>query len=99
MRLHSAGISLREVRKDTILDSTYCLKKGAMIVMPTISIHTDSRIWGPDALSFKHDRFLFDEATGYSERKGLSSRIQEFRWRNNAVPWEAFRHNADYGLD
>lgn len=58
IRLHSIGISLRQVCKDTVLNGTYHLEKGAMVMMPTVAIHTDSRVWGPDVMSFNHRRFL-----------------------------------------
>lgn len=58
IRLHSVGISLRQVCKDTVVDGTYHLKKDSMILMPTVAIHTDPRVWGPDVLSFNYRRFL-----------------------------------------
>ncbi|KAI1346611.1 cytochrome P450 [Xylaria sp. FL0043] len=69
MRIHSAGVSIRQVCQDTILHNTYRLKKDATILMPTISIHTDPSIWGADALSFNYERFLSDKtATPHKER-------------------------------
>lgn len=57
IRLHSIGISLRQVCKDTTLSETYHLRKGAMILMPTDAIHTDPSVWGDNVLAFNHRRF------------------------------------------
>ncbi|GAW20433.1 hypothetical protein ANO14919_099390 [Xylariales sp. No.14919] len=78
LRLHSADISLRQVCKDTVLDNTYYLKKGAMIVIPSTSIHTDSRIWGPDVLSFIHDRFLPTKVSATQRKKVSPAALRSF---------------------
>ncbi|KAF1993623.1 putative cytochrome P450 [Amniculicola lignicola CBS 123094] len=57
IRLHSIGISLRQVCKDTVLNDTYRLDKDAMVLMPTIAIHTDPALWGDDVNSFNYRRF------------------------------------------
>jgi cytochrome P450 len=57
VRLHSIGISLRQVCKDTTINDTYHLRKGAMVLMPTDAIHTDAEIWGEDVQVFNHRRF------------------------------------------
>ncbi|KAF2967250.1 hypothetical protein GQX73_g6348 [Xylaria multiplex] len=90
MRLHGIGISIRQVCKDTILDNTYCLKKGAMIIMPTISVHTDSRIWGPDALSFKYDRFFPDKATTTRGNKVSPAAFRSFGGGTTMCPGRHF---------
>lgn len=58
IRLHSVGISLRKVCRDTTVNGTYRLKKNATVLMPTVAIHTDPRVWGSDVLTFDHRRFL-----------------------------------------
>ncbi|KAI0377025.1 cytochrome P450 [Hypomontagnella monticulosa] len=73
IRLHSVGISLREVCRDTVVSDAYLLKKGATVLMPTIAIHTDPRIWGADVLSFRHDRFLNPEKRGGSRGDRVSA--------------------------
>ncbi|KAJ2999262.1 hypothetical protein NUW58_g57 [Xylaria curta] len=91
IRLHSFGISLREVCKDTVLDNTYCLKQGATIIMPTISIHTDPRIWGPDALSFKYDRFLsIGDAIGIRNEKVSPAAFRSFGGGTTLCPGRHF---------
>ncbi|KAF2812733.1 cytochrome P450 [Mytilinidion resinicola] len=57
IRLHSIGISLRQVCKDSVLDGTYYLRKDAMVLMPTAAIHTNPLVWGPDVLEFNYRRF------------------------------------------
>ncbi|KAI1123775.1 cytochrome P450 [Nemania abortiva] len=91
MRLHSVGISLREVCKDAVLNNTYCLRQGATIIMPTISIHTDPRIWGPDALSFKHDRFLsISNSTGLQREKVSPAAFRSFGGGTTLCPGRHF---------
>ncbi|TGJ76590.1 hypothetical protein E0Z10_g10866 [Xylaria hypoxylon] len=90
IRLHSVDISLRQVCKDTVLDNTYCLKKGAMIIMPTISIHTDSKIWGSDALSFNYDRFLFAKSSATQKEKVSAAAFRSFGGGRTLCPGRHF---------
>ncbi|KAI1175950.1 cytochrome P450 [Nemania sp. FL0916] len=91
MRVHSVGISLREVCKDTILNNTYYLKRGATIIMPTIAIHTDPRIWGHDASSFKYDRFLSTaDATGIQKDKVSPAAFRGFGGGSTLCPGRHF---------
>ena len=43
---------------DTMLENRYLLKKNNMILMPSVSVHTDPNIWGPSVDEFDHRRFL-----------------------------------------
>jgi len=73
LRVHNAGISLRKVLKDTFISDTYHLRKDAIVLMPTRAIHTDNYIWGPDASSFNHRRFLPDRREALLQTRPLPS--------------------------
>ena len=61
LRYSSMGTSVRQVMADTVLDSQYLLKKGAMVQMPSRIIHKDASIWGSDVDEFNPRRFLKGE--------------------------------------
>ncbi|KAI0802243.1 cytochrome P450 [Xylaria sp. FL0064] len=90
MRIHSAGVSIRQVCQDTILNNTYRLKKGAMILMPTISIHTDPSIWGPDALSFNYERFLSDKTNTSQKERASPGAFRTFGGGTTLCPGRHF---------
>ncbi|KAI0429954.1 cytochrome P450 [Xylaria sp. FL1042] len=90
MRLHSAGVSLRQVCQDSVLNNTYRLKKGAMILMPTISIHTDPNIWGPDALSVDYERFLFDKGAAPQKERASPAAFRTFGGGTTLCPGRHF---------
>ena len=58
LRRHAVGTSVRQVMHDTVLDNKYLLKKDSIIIMPSVVVHTDPSIWGPDVSAFDHKRFL-----------------------------------------
>lgn len=58
MRLTVISIATFAVQEDTELDGKYLLKKGAVIQVPSLAIHTDPEVWGPDAAEFVPDRFV-----------------------------------------
>ena len=58
LRYRSLGTSVRQVMRDTFLNDQYLLKKDSTILMPSLVLHTDPSIWGPDVTSFNHKRFL-----------------------------------------
>ncbi|KAI1272017.1 cytochrome P450 [Xylaria sp. FL0933] len=90
MRVHSSGVSIRQVCQDTILLNTYRLKKGATILMPTISIHTDPTIWGADALSFNYERFLSDKTATSQKEKASSAAFRTFGGGTTLCPGRHF---------
>lgn len=63
LRVHAMGAGARYVREDIMLNNQYLLKKGMIVQMPMAIMHSDSRIWGPDAGSFRPERFLKQEDT------------------------------------
>ena len=64
LRFHSSGQQNREVMEDTVLDGKYLLKKGALVQMPSNTVHTDSAVWGPDVHEFQPRRFLNRQKPG-----------------------------------
>lgn len=58
LRLTAFGTSVRQVTEDAILDNRYLLKKDNLVMMPSIVVHNDPEVWGPDFESFNHRRFL-----------------------------------------
>ncbi|KAL8629938.1 hypothetical protein Q9189_004375 [Teloschistes chrysophthalmus] len=57
LRQRTLGVQARQVMEDIMLDNTYLLKKGAMVMMPSLVVHTDPAVWGSDVSDFKHKRF------------------------------------------
>lgn len=58
LRRRTQVISVRRVMQDTLLNDTYLLRKGSTLLMPSMVVHNDPAIWGPDVETFKADRFL-----------------------------------------
>ncbi|KAH7256024.1 putative cytochrome P450 [Fusarium tricinctum] len=60
LRYFHVGTLVRQVTEDTYLDQ-YLLKKGAMVHMPSRTIHHDPNVYGPNASDFVPRRFLPSE--------------------------------------
>ena len=58
LRYHSTVINIKQVQHDTKLADQYLLKKNAVIMIPGQSIHHSTNVWGADATTFDHIRFL-----------------------------------------
>ena len=58
LRMANATVSNRVVKEDMLLDDMYLLKKGAVIQMPSGTMHSSKEIWGSDADEFNARRFL-----------------------------------------
>ncbi|KAM7189585.1 cytochrome P450 [Rhypophila sp. PSN 637] len=85
LRVQSNNASARAVLKDTLISdgagSTYLLKKGAMLVMPSASIHADTDVWGPTSQQFDPTRFL-----NMDKGKILASSWRTFGGGNSLCP-------------
>ncbi|KAL9582638.1 MAG: hypothetical protein Q9203_005412 [Teloschistes exilis] len=69
LQQRTLGAQVRQVMQDFMLDDTYLLKKGATVIMPSLVVHTDPGVWGPDVSSFNHKRFTRE---GSSQNKVFS---------------------------
>lgn len=58
LRYVGASTSTLLVHDDVWLDGTYLLTKGSLVQIPATAIHSDPKIWGPDATTFDPERFL-----------------------------------------
>ena len=58
LRRHAVGTSVRQVMRDTLLEERYLLKEGSVVLMPSVVVHSDASVWGPDVSAFNHRRFL-----------------------------------------
>ena len=45
-----------------MLNDEYLLKEGNIVLMPTLLVHTDISIWGPDVKEFNHKGFMKDRS-------------------------------------
>ncbi|KAI4281773.1 MAG: hypothetical protein L6R38_003451 [Xanthoria sp. 2 TBL-2021] len=57
LRQRTLGAQVRQVMQDTMLDGRYLLKKDVTLIMPSLVMHTDPAVWGPDVSEFNHKRF------------------------------------------
>ena len=53
LRMHALGASACFVREDILLDNMYLLKKGMVVQMPVVAMHSDPSIWGADVKEFR----------------------------------------------
>ena len=58
MRFNSDNFSTRLVKTDTLLADKYFLREGSVLQIAGGVMHADASIWGPDAGTFNHKRFL-----------------------------------------
>lgn len=58
LRYHNIGVSAREVLQDHTLEGGYFLRRGSMILMPSVLQHENTVLWGEDAGMFQHNRFM-----------------------------------------
>lgn len=81
LRLGQQVINTRRVLRDTVITdesgNSYQLKKGFDLMMPAISTHRRSDIWGADADTFKADRFVsnLDKDDGETDKSRKMSYV------------------------
>ncbi|KAL5332696.1 cytochrome P450 [Aspergillus crustosus] len=61
MRTHSMGTSVTQVLEEQVIENQYLLKKGAFVLIPAVTQHSNPSIWGKDANHFNHLRFVQDQ--------------------------------------
>ncbi|KAH8893928.1 cytochrome P450 oxidoreductase [Thozetella sp. PMI_491] len=77
LRYRGVGtLVIRQVLEDHMLDNQYLLKKGGIVLIPNVVQHFRQDIWGHDAGTFQHRRFL-DPKTGKLKRT-TSAAFQPF---------------------
>lgn len=72
LRVHSNSMSARLLLEDKIIEgdrgSSYLLKKGAMLAMPSGPVHANTAAWGTNASAFDPARFLHTKVSQSSYR-------------------------------
>ncbi|KAI3393571.1 hypothetical protein diail_3920 [Diaporthe ilicicola] len=92
LRLRHIGVSARVVLKDEqILDGTYRLKKGSVVMLPNPVFHSEPGAWGPTVSSFDHRRFIPREAHQDSNRSYKKQPKSEETGRISLKDRAAFR--------
>lgn len=61
LRVRSTNASGRMVMRDTVLNNMYFLRVGSTVLIPSVSVHNDTSIWGATVKQFDPYRFLQDE--------------------------------------
>ena len=56
--LPAAPLLSRQATKDIQIDEKTILPSGTQVLIPTLSIHTNTDVWGPNARKFNPDNFL-----------------------------------------
>jgi len=94
-RYHSTVINIKKVKHDTILDKKFLLKKNGIVMIPGQSLHHNKDTWGPDADTFKHERFL---SPGSKKNLGNTSAFRPFGAGISMCPGRHFSTNVILGL-
>lgn len=90
-RYHGMANSVRVVREDHMLENSYLLKKGGLVIMSARSQHSNPEIWGEDVDRFNYMRFL----KGQQQRAGgTKQRAAAFRGFGGGVTLCPGRHFA-----
>ncbi|KAH4043923.1 hypothetical protein HBH98_117350 [Parastagonospora nodorum] len=58
LRYHGIGTSIRVVTQDHLLDGTYLLKKGGIVMIHGAVQHTSIPAYGENVYDFQHNRFV-----------------------------------------
>ncbi|KAI1654485.1 cytochrome P450 [Daldinia decipiens] len=92
LRVQSTNASARFLLKDTLIDdeygTTYLLKKGSFLAMPSMQVHMSEAAWGPAAKIVDPTRFLKERPHGV-----LASSHRTFGGGNSLCPGRYFAMN------
>jgi cytochrome P450 len=81
IRLANSQLGTRRVMRDTMVSdgkTSYLLRKGANVMMPSGVTHLSTHIWGPNAKDFDAKRFMRSEDQGVvSEREKEDDRAKK----------------------
>jgi hypothetical protein len=83
LRLVNAGLSIRFVNEDTILDDRWLFKKGSVVQTPAGVLHSNRRTWGLNPEVFKPARFL---------KYGELAKEEEKRRKGSFIPFGGGKH-------
>jgi len=72
LRVRSNAAQLRVIYEDTMLNDSYLVKAGSVLVMPAAVINRSESMWGPDAHSFDPQHFITAGGKG-SKASGFMS--------------------------
>ncbi|KAL9105199.1 MAG: hypothetical protein Q9187_008767, partial [Circinaria calcarea] len=89
LRVHSFNASVRMVTEDTILNDRYLLKKGSIVQMPSLVIHSDPQVWGPTVKDFDPQRFI-KTRRGKGEQKQHPGAFRAFGGGTTLCPGRHF---------
>ncbi|CZT10341.1 uncharacterized protein RCO7_02893 [Rhynchosporium graminicola] len=100
LRMRAATIPSRIVTADTLLSSTYLLKKGSVIQMPCQPMHTSTTTWGPSASTFSATRFLPDTVSmlNKDEKKKRKQAFSPFGGGSVLCPGRYFASSEIMGV-
>lgn len=70
LRLQTTNVSPRIVQEDTIIGGRYLLKKGNIVMMPSVAAHRDPNAWGSSATEFDPERFVSQQQKGAEHDHG-----------------------------
>lgn len=90
LRYHSTVLSIKQVAHDTTL-SSYLLKKSGIVMIPSQSVHHNPQIWGPNATTFEHTRFLAEVG---SRSVGSTAAFRPFGAGTSMCPGRMFSMNV-----
>lgn len=94
-RYHSTVINIKQVQHDTMLDDQYLLKKNGIVMIPGQSVHHNMDIWGPNADTFDHTRFLSSKS---KHNLGNTSAFRPFGAGTSMCPGRHFSTNVILSL-
>ena len=94
LRHRSMGSSVRQVMQDTLLDGRWLLKKDSIIQMPSLVVHENSSIWGPDSSEFDPRRFMKEE----KKKRPSPSAFRAFGGGSTLCPGRHFATNEVLAL-
>ncbi|KAH9879557.1 hypothetical protein IAQ61_001375 [Plenodomus lingam] len=95
LRFHSTVINIKQVQHETKLADHYLLKKNGIVMIPSQSVHHDTDIWGPNAVTFDHRRFLSSDA---KKKIASTSAFRPFGAGKSMCPGRHFSTNVILSL-
>ncbi|KAH9905705.1 cytochrome P450 [Xylariomycetidae sp. FL2044] len=73
-RFHGTGVSARMMMDDFVLDNTYLLKKGGIVLIPATVQHGLESSWGENVDEFQYKRFIREKSAKGKRHNPVSFR-------------------------